>query len=139
MRLYNINGKLVNKNVNKYLIKWDKKSRSKLQFRIKQFLRQYWENQIVFEEFPVYGSLMKVDIINATKRIAIEVNGNQHSEFNPFFHDKSRLKYLGSITRDYQKHEWLTKNNFKIIELEESEEDKISVDFIKEKYGISII
>ena len=84
MRLYNIRGKLQSKSVTKYLVDWDKKSRSKLQFNTKQFFKQYWENHIVYEEFPVYGSRMKVDFINATKKIAVEVNGQQHDEFNKF-------------------------------------------------------
>ena len=120
MRLYNIYGKLVSKNVSKHLIDWNKKSRSKFQFRVKQLLRPFWQNQIVYEEFPVYGSLMRVDILNATKRIAIEVNGRQHSEFVPFFH-KSRSEYLKSIKRDHQKTEWLEKNNFKLLEVEEKD------------------
>ena len=67
MRLYNIHGKLVSKNVSKYLIKWDGKSRSNIQFKTKQFLKKHWSNQIVYEEFPVYGTRMKVAILNATK------------------------------------------------------------------------
>jgi hypothetical protein len=85
MRLLNIYGRLERKNVNKYLIKWDKPSRSKIQFEVKRFLKRYWQSCVVYEEFPVYGSRMKVDILNATKKIAIEVNGAQHSNFNKFF------------------------------------------------------
>ena len=87
MRLLNINGKLINKNVRKNLIDWEGKSRSKLQFKFKQFFYPYWKNHIVYEEFPVYGTMLKVDILNATKRIAVEIQGNQHESFNEFFHD----------------------------------------------------
>ena len=97
MRLLNINGKLVNKNVRNYEIDWYGKCRSKLQFKFKQFFYPYWKNHIVYEEFPVYGSMLKVDLLNATKKIAVEIQGNQHESFNKFFHDNSRLKYLQSI------------------------------------------
>ena len=107
MRLLNINGKLQKKSVTKYLVDWDKKSRSKIQFTVKQFLKTYWKGQVVYEEFPVYGTKMSVDILNATKKIAIEVQGRQHNEFNKFFHSDSRLKYLESIKRDLKKAEWL--------------------------------
>ena len=136
MRLYNIYGKLQNKNVSKYLIKWDAKSCSKIQFRTKQFLKPYWQNQIVYEEFPVYGTRMRVDILNATKKIAIEVNGSQHSKFNKFFHKGSRLKYLESIKRDVAKANWLESNNFKLIEIEEDEIDSLSLGFFKKNYNI---
>ena len=121
MRLYNLKGKLQSKLVGKYLIKWGEKSRSKIQFKVKQFLKHYWENHVVYEEFPVYGSRMKVDILNATKKIAVEVNGRQHSNFNAFFHNNSRAKYLASIKRDVEKQEWLEKNGYTLIEIEEVE------------------
>ncbi len=139
MRLYNIHGKLQNRNVAKFLIKWGGKSRSLIQKEVKKFLKTYWENQVVYEEFPVYGTRMKVDILNATKKIAIEVNGPQHNSFNKFFHNNSRMSYLNSIKRDYQKREWLEKNNFKIIELEEQDIKKLSPEFIENTFGISIL
>lgn len=139
MRLYNIHGKLQNRNVTRFLIKWGGKSRSLIQKEVKNFLKTYWKNQIVYEEFPVYGTRMKVDILNATKKIAIEVNGPQHNSFNKFFHNNSRMAYLNSIKRDYQKREWLEKNNFKIIELEEKDIKKLSPEFIENTFGISII
>ena len=117
MRLYDISGRLVNKSVNKYKIDWDGECRSKFQFEVKQFFRTYWYGQICYEEFPVYGSRMKVDLINMTKRIAVEVQGAQHDQFNKFFHGNSRSKYLRSITRDYQKRQWLEKNDFTVLEI----------------------
>ena len=138
MRLYSTSGRLVNKNVNKYLIDWEKKSRSKIQFKVKQFLKEYWENHIVYEEFPVYGTRLKVDILNATKKIAIEVNGKQHSSFNKFFHGNSRQKYLQSIKRDHKKFEWLQSNDFEVIEVEQDEVPLLSYEFIKEKFKIKI-
>ena len=68
MRLYNIHGKLQSKNVSKKIIKWGAKSRSKLQFKVKQFFKKYWQDHIVYEEFPVYGTRLSVDIVNATKK-----------------------------------------------------------------------
>lgn len=138
MKLLNIYGRLVNKNVNRYRIDWDKKSRSKLQTSVKEFLYPYWKNMIVYEEFPVYGSKMKVDFLNASLRIAIEVNGAQHGSFNKFFHNNSRSKYLASIGRDYDKYIWLTKNNFKVIEIEQDEVPNLTKKFILEKFSIEI-
>lgn len=139
MRLLNINGKLTNKNVTKNLIDWDGKSRSKLQFKFKQFFYPYWKNHIVYEEFPVYGTMLKVDILNATKKIAIEVQGNQHESFNEFFHDHSRLKYLQSIKRDVKKEKWLQINKFKFLELYENDLKNLSPQYIEEKFNILII
>jgi len=139
MRLLNINGKLVNKNVKKNIINWDGKSRSQLQFKFKQFFYPFWKNHIVYEEFPVYGTMLKVDILNATKKIAVEIQGNQHESFNKFFHENSRLKYLNSIKRDVKKEEWLEVNGFKFLELYENDLKNLSPQYIEEKCGILII
>ena len=138
MRLLNINGRLQKKSVSKYLINWNKKSRSKVQFKTKKFLEPFWKGHIVYEEFPVYGSRMTVDILNATKKLAVEVQGKQHGEFNKFFHDNSRLKYLEGIKRDIKKAEWLESNGFILFEIEEDEVDSLSLEFFLEKFGMSI-
>ena len=138
MRLYDANKRLRNKSVTKYLIEWDKKSRSKIQFKVKQFLKTYWKAHVVFEEFPVYGTRLKVDILNATIKVAIEVQGKQHSSFNKFFHGNSRAKYLASIKRDFQKSEWLELNKYKLIEVEEGEVDRLSEGFFQKKFGLKL-
>ena len=139
MRLLNVNGKLINKNVRNYLIDWESKSRSNLQFKFKQFFYPYWKNHIVYEEFPVYGSMLKIDLLNATKKIAVEIQGAQHESFNKFFHQDSRLKYLESIKRDVKKEKWIEMNNFKFIEVYESDLKNLSPQYIEEKCGILII
>ena len=52
----------------KYLIDWDGKSRSKLQYSIKSFLKEFWVNQVVFEEFPIVGTRMTLDFVFALRR-----------------------------------------------------------------------
>lgn len=138
MRLLNINGRLVYKSVSKYRIVWDGKSRSQPQFLAKQFLKTYWSTQVVYEEFPVYGTLMRVDILNATKNIAIEINGAQHSQFSKHFHG-SRTNYFNSIQRDMLKRGWLEKNGFNIIEIEDHEVAALSLEFFVKKFNISIV
>ena len=103
MKLLDIHGRPRSKMVSRYLIDWDKKSKSKIQFKVKQFLKTYWENHIVYEEFPVYGTRMKVDFINVTKKMAVEVHGPQHESFNKFFHKNSRAASLDSIKRAAKK------------------------------------
>jgi len=138
MRLFNINGKLANKNVNKYKINWNAKSRSKMQFAVKKFFYPYWKKNICYEEFPVFGTRMKVDIVNATKKIAIEVQGDQHDGFNKFFHNNSRLKYLQSIKRDYEKYAWLKMNSFEVLEIKKEDIENLSKEYIFHTFNILI-
>ena len=136
MRLYNVYGKLQSRSVSKYIINWNKKSRSKIQFEVKQFLKRYWQSCVVYEEFPVYGTRMKVDILNATKKIAVEVNGAQHSNYNKFFHANSRINYLNSIKRDFKKLEWLEQNSYNLIEINHDEINLLSKEFFKKKFKV---
>lgn len=138
MRLYNLRGKLMFKNVSRYIIKWDGKSRSKLQFKVKQFLKPYWRGHIVYEEFPVYGSRLSVDILNASFKLAIEVQGEQHTQFH-YFHAGKPVNYLDGIKRDVKKQEWLEKNDFKLIEINYDEIEKLSSEFFKSQYGVDLI
>ena len=139
MRLFNIYGRQQYKNVEKYRVDWDAKCRSKIQFKVKTFLRQYWENHIVYEEFPVYGTRLKVDLLNASNKIAIEVQGKQHEQFNKHFHSNSRLKYLQSIKRDVKKSQWLEKNEFTVVEIMQDEVPGLDENFFLEKYNITLV
>ena len=139
MRLLDVHGKPRSKSVTKYRIDWEKKSRSKLQFNVKQFFNPYWKGHIVYEEFPVYGTRLKVDLLNATKKIAVEVQGLQHESFNKFFHGNSRAKYLASIKRDAQKAQWLELNGFVIMYIYRKDIPNLSLDFFSETYNTSII
>ncbi len=138
MKLYDISGKLRYKSVQKYRIDWEAECRSNLQYEVKQFFKPYWYGQICYEEFPVYGTRMKVDLINMTKRIAVEVQGAQHDSFNKFFHNNSRANYLSSIKRDYDKRVWLENNDFKVLEIFEEDLPSLSKKYISEKFEISI-
>ena len=100
----------------KYLIKWDKKSKSNIQFAAKQFLKGYWKSHVVFEEFPVAGTRLKFDFYNANKNIVIEINGQQHVKFVPFFH-KRRSNFVSQIRRDQQKIDFCELNDIKFIEI----------------------
>ena len=112
-----------------YMGKWDKPSRSKMQFGVKEFVKTYWFNDVVFEEFPIVGTRMSLDLYNANKNIAIEVQGAQHLKYTPFFHGKSKTTFLSQIRRDNEKQEFCKLNDIKLVEV--YPEDKLSVDLFK--------
>jgi len=137
MRLFNVNGKLASKNVTSFLIKWDKKSCSIAQTDVKKFLYPYWKNNIVYEEFPVYGTQLRVDILNATRKIAVEVHGPQHEDFH-YFHNNSRAAFLKGIKNDEIKSQWLLKNNYQQIIIYTKEINELSAKFFLDKFGITL-
>ena len=105
----------------KYLIDWEGKSKSNIQFKTKLFLSQYWRNHVVFEEFPVAGTRLRFDFYNANKQIAVEVHGRQHVKFVPFFH-KRRSGFVSQIRRDQQKIDFCDLNNIKLVEIFDEKE-----------------
>lgn len=104
------------KNAKKYLINWKKPSRSKFQTSVKNFLNPYWFNDIVFEEFKIVGTRLSFDFYNANKKIAIEVQGAQHTKYVKFFHG-SRLNYLDQLRRDDKKLKFCIANDITLIEI----------------------
>ena len=117
MEFKTLSGYSKKKNVAKYRIKWEEKSRSKYQEHVKEFLFTFWKNHVVYEEFPVVGSKMTLDIVNLTLGIAIEVQGEQHNKFNKFFHNNDPMNFSAQIKRDLDKCEWCKLNNLRLIEI----------------------
>tara|TARA_B100000497_G_C7617540_1_gene370938 strand:+ start:449 stop:856 length:408 start_codon:yes stop_codon:yes gene_type:complete len=109
------------KNSTKYLIDWEKKCRSKLQKKVKDLLYPNWVSDVVFEEFPVLGTRMTLDFYNANKKLAVEVDGNQHYKYNKFFHSNSRQNFLSQLQRDEKKEYFCEINKIKLVRILEGD------------------
>lgn len=120
------------KNIKNCIIDWSGKSRSKFQSEVKQFLKKYWEGDVVFEELKIVGTRLSIDFYNANTKVAIEVQGQQHFKFVKFFHI-NRNGYLRQLKRDMKKNEFCELNNIKLIEIYPN--DELSKDFF-EKLGV---
>ena len=105
----------------KYLVDWDADCKSGIQKDVKNILFNHWFADVVFEEFPVAGTRLTFDFFNASKNIAIEVDGNQHYKYNKFFHSNSRQNFLAQLKRDEKKEYFCELNKIKLIRILESE------------------
>jgi hypothetical protein len=122
MKFKTLNGKeRFLKNAKKYIINWEGKSKSNIQWRVKQFLLSYWKYDVVFEEIRVVGTRLSLDIYNANKKIAIEVQGKQHQTYNPYFHGNDRRKWLSQLRRDDLKLQFCLTNEIKLVEIYETD------------------
>lgn len=131
MKFYTVDGKLRNlKNPKKYRIDWEGSSRSKFQKGVKDFLRSYWHLDIVFEEFRIVGSRLSLDFYNANKRVAIEVQGAQHTKYVKHFH-KNRLKYLDQLKRDQKKLDFCERNDINLVEIYPN--DDVTTSFFEDR------
>lgn len=135
MRLKTLSGKLKYKNCKKYLIDWDKKQKSGYQTQVKDFLSQFWSKDVVYSEFPVFGSKMTIDLFNATRMIGIEVQGEHHGQYIQFF-SKSRAGYLSQIKRDVSKQKWCEINEIKLLEIYPEDLKNLSHDFFVKQFGV---
>lgn len=133
MKFKTLNGKEKTlKNARQYLIDWRKKTRSKFQDEVKRFLKSYWENDIVFEELRLVETRLTFDFFNANKKVAIEVQGQQHVKYVPFFHG-SRAKFLQQLKRDNKKLEFCEANGITLVEIYDVKE--LTKDFF-ETHGV---
>ena len=137
MRFKTLNGnqRTISK-AHKYIVDWEGKSRSKIQFKVKAFLKEFWEKKIVFEEFPVAGTRLSFDLFNASEKIAIEVQGEQHTKYVPFFHGKNKYNYLNQLFRDKEKYDFCKLNDIQLVEIYYS--DEITKKLFKEQ-GVTLI
>lgn len=138
MKLLDVFGRPKSVSINKYYINWDGPSKSKFQFNVKQFFKQYWGLDNCVEEFPVLGTKLNCDFINFDKMIAVEVDGNFHNTFSKFHH-KNRIGFLNSIKRDQKKEEWLIKNKFFVIRINENDAKYLSYEWITNTFNIDIL
>ena len=122
MKFKTLNGKeRLLKNAKKYIIHWDAKSKSNVQWRVKQFLSSYWKYDVVFEELRIVGTRLSLDIYNANKKIAVEVQGKQHTTYIPYFHGSARANWVSQLRRDDLKLQFCLTNGIKLVEIYETD------------------
>jgi hypothetical protein len=138
MKWKTLKGKDKNVPMQKYLADWDAPCLSKFQFNVLQFLRKYWQNHVVYLEVPVAGTKMRIDILNSTKRIAVECDGRQHIEFNKHFHNNSRSVYWKQLDRDDKKTKYCELNGITLVRIYETDLKNLSREWFKEKYYVDL-
>ena len=121
MILLDMNGKKVKANINTRLFSSEAQSRSMFQHAAGEELIKRFPLESVLEEWTIPGSKMSLDFFIPTRMIAIEVQGEQHEKFSPFFHG-SRYKFVMQQNRDYYKKEWCEKNNITLIFINDKKE-----------------
>lgn len=136
MKFTNLKGKPTFKNISKFRIDWSKQSKSKFQFNVKQFFKQYWSNHICYEEVVLAGTRLSLDILNLTERVGVEVHGDQHIKHVPFFHGKNSIGFGDQIKRDLDKIKWCENNKIELIEIYSSDLSDLSKEWIYENFNI---
>lgn len=130
MKVIGINGKEYTWNLTGYdVFNDDKRKRSKFHIRARNLLKELFNSYRILEEVKLPGStelhrksVLYLDFYIPSIKLAIEVHGQQHYEFCPFFH-KSKADFLKSKARDEDKIAWCELNDIRIITLKYTESD----------------
>jgi len=123
------------KYASKYKIRWNKDSISLFQTEVKLFLCPFWKNFDVYEEFPLVGTKLSFDFYNATQKIAVEVQGIQHTKFVKFFHH-NRLKFLEQLKRDKMKEDYAELNGITLVTV--FPDDELSKELFND-FGVQLV
>ena len=130
MKAIGFNGREYNWNLNKYDVYGDdKRKRSAPHLRARKILKEIYHSYRILEEVKLPGStlpyrksVLYLDFFIPVIKVGIEVHGQQHYEFVPFFH-KTMVDYLLSMNRDDDKADWCEVNNINLIVLKHSDND----------------
>ena len=130
MKVVGINGRGYVWNLAAYDIKADNtRKRSKYHLRARQLLKSIYHSYRILEEVKLPGStarhrkgVLYLDFYIPQIKKAIEVHGEQHYAYNPFFH-KGMADFILSQAKDEDKIEWCNINGIDIVVLKYSDSD----------------
>lgn len=109
----------------------DRTARSELHISTRKLLTELYPTMTILEEVPIkltHSDLAYLDFYIPLLKIAIEVQGEQHFKFTPFFHGTMN-GFLKAKRIDNNKKEWCEINRITLLEFSFDE----SIDEWKDK------
>lgn len=101
----------------------DSRPRSGLHLRARLLLAKLFPADARLEEVPLPGTGgLSGDFYLPARRVMVEVQGQQHTEFTPHFHE-TRLDFIGGQRRDRRKVSWCEQNGITLVEFPFDERD----------------
>jgi hypothetical protein len=107
--------------------RWQKKEmgegRGKFQSQVGDILEEVFPDDFVLEEFPCAGEGLHLDFFLPRRKLAVEVQGEQHYKFNAFFH-KSKADFVAQKNRDKRKENWCEINSIRLVKIRWGEKEE---------------
>ena len=100
-------------------------ARSKYHLQARKLLKEAHPTLQILEEVSITirrSTTLYLDFFLPLIKMCVEVHGEQHYKFIPFFH-KTKLDYLRQLGRDRDKEEWCELNNITCVVLKYDEMD----------------
>ncbi len=127
MKVIGFNGREYSWNLAKYnTSNTVTKNRSKYHLNARELISSIYHSYVVLEEVKLPGSVMAekksvlyFDFFLPNLMLAVEVHGQQHYGYTPFFH-KNRAAFIQGLNRDNEKARWCELNGIELIVLKYS-------------------
>lgn len=119
MIVNDLNNQPVNWSLVGHIAKGRIKDKSSHHISARNLLTNIFPTLQILEEVPVplrKNETLYLDFYLPLIKTAIEVHGEQHYKFIPFYHS-SKMNFLKSQKRDQEKQEWCEKNGLNYIVL----------------------
>lgn len=133
MKVIGLNGKQYHLDLKKYSVQ--KSTSSSFHKKARELIAELFNGYNTYEEIKLPGtvdpakkSALYLDFFIPNATMAIEVHGEQHFKYVPFFH-KTKAGFLQHKVRDQRKAQWCELNNITLVELKWDE----SVEVWREK------
>jgi hypothetical protein len=123
MKVVDENGKVYSWNLYGYMPNSDDtRPRSKLHLNVRSILKELYPTDAILEEVPIPGKILYIDFYLPLRKMAIEVNGEQHYTYNNF-HYPNKKDFLEAQRRDTYKKNWCEWNGIKLVTIRFDEDD----------------
>jgi hypothetical protein len=119
MKVTGLDGKEYKFNPSKHSNRKQRSGKSQYHILARSAITETFPNDVIMEEITLPGSsrsALYADFFIQRVSLIVEVHGEQHYEFVPFFH-KTKANFLLSKKRDRDKKEWCDINGFKYLAL----------------------
>lgn len=121
MKVIGLNGKEYNLDLKKYS---NPRDRCSYYHKIaRSLLHEMFSGYNIYEEVKLPGSrdpskksVLYLDFLIPNRKIGVEVHGEQHFKYTPFFH-KTKIEFLHAQARDRAKINWCEVNSISLVEL----------------------
>lgn len=121
MKVIGLNDKEYNLNLNNYI---SQRIQCSYYHKLaRELLCDMFKGYNIYEEVKLPGtvnpakkSVLHIDFLIPNAKLGIEVHGEQHFKYIPYFH-KTKEGFLRSKARDRAKAEWCAINNISLVEL----------------------
>ena len=121
MKIIGLDNKEYSWNLSLY-VKNQRRGCSDYHKRARNLLKQIFPFDQILEEVPIPSTSLFADFFIPKQMKMVEVQGEQHTNYTPFFH-KDKRNFGKAKLRDKTKKEWCELNGIELIELSYAESD----------------